>query len=721
MPREHFRRRRNLNDESNMKRLLIHQLARVARGAGLGLLALLLSDGCAAPNGAPGNAPVTLRDFKLAGNLSNDHAAFTLTATAHVDGMKGGSLDLLAGPVALTDVGAHPHWRVGVTANKFVLGFEHGGDYAVQLKFSAAVRQLNGWNAVDFQVAPSTLEPIVLEGLGEDTQFQFMGAARPDRKGSNFTSYLPADGSVRLAWKEAKKEAEGKLFYAAEMLSQITVSPGQMRQVALLDFKVMQGELNQVALRLHGAGEVTRVSGAQVLAFSEEAIPNSEDRLLVVKLNQPQKDQFGFQVQMQTPLGEFPLAADVVQLRPDGGTRFAGYFRIVNEGAVRLEVAEAKGLSQISPEQFPDTEASRAAFTAAGAQRFVYRFSGPDFTLRVRADQVIPELAVSEVLGYHLGENEQVVDAEFELDIREAPLRELLLRVPKGYAVARVSAGANLSDYRTSDAADGTNAELRLIYVQPVSGRQVIQVRLERNAALGTNHWRLPRVEVANAKSVRGNVGVAADAGFQLTTEGTKSLTDTATAYFPARLAGLQVAFRLSDPDWEATMLVERLPQTVQADVLHLFSVGEGIAYGSSVINYVISGSPVSAFRVEVPEGYTNVEFTGKDVLPPQKTEGGYLVQLHTPVSGAYTLLATYERPFKSQGETLSFSGARPQEVVSEQGYTLVISIYQFQVNPSDVSTNVLKLEPGEVPPDTGCFSTRRFWRRTATRRGPST
>ena len=47
---------------------------------------------------------------------------------------------------------------------------------------------------------------------------------------------------------------------------------------------------------------------------------------------------------------------------------------------------------------------------------------------------------MSEVLAYHLGENELAIDAEIELDIREAPLRELLLRVPKGYAIARLNA-----------------------------------------------------------------------------------------------------------------------------------------------------------------------------------------------------------------------------------------------------------------------------------------
>jgi hypothetical protein len=670
---------------------------------------LCIVAGLAAATHAATNLPaasVTLDDFKLVGDLSGDQAVFTLTGTARVENSKGGTLDLLSGAVALTDAPTQPQWRIRVQQDRFVAVFDHGGKFPIKIKFNAAVRQNAPWKAVEFRVAPSVPQPIVLQGLGADTQFEFAGAARPERRGSDFTSYLPWDGTVKLSWKEARPEAEGKLFYAAEMLAQISVSPGLMRQAALLDFKVMQGELNRVALQLRGAGEVTRVQGEQMLAWNVEAIPNSTDRRLVVQFNQPQKDQFALQVQMQTPLGAFPQAADAVQLRPEGATRLAGYFRIVNEGAVRLEVLQASGLSQISPEQFPESDATRAALRVTGSQRFAYRFSGTDFALRIQADQILPELGVSQVLAYHLGENELAIDGEIELDIREAPLRELLLRVPKGYAIARLT-GSGLTDYfplETDDEPDSLLRPVRLVYGQPVSGRQLIQLRLERNQPLGEATWALPRVEVAKAKSVRGHVAVAADTGFRLTAERTQGLTEIATAFFPRKVPGIQAAFRLSDPAWQAALRVERLPQTVQADAFHLFSIGEGIAYGSSVMNYLVSGAPVSAFKVELSDEYFNVEFTGKDIRNWQKTDEGYLVQLHTPVSGAYTLLATYERPFKAQGETLTFTGARPLDAQSEQGYTLIISAYQFQVKPAEVSPGLLPLETGEVPPEYRLF-----------------
>src|SRR6185369_6904185 len=240
-------------------------------------------------------------------------------------------------------------------------------------------------------------------------------------------------------------------------------------------------------------------------------------------------------------------------------------------------------------------------------------------------------------------------------------------RVPKGYVVARLNA-SGLSDYFVTEPAGEADAELRLVYGQPVSGRQVVQFRLEHNKPLGETNWALPRVEVSKAKSVRGFVGVSADAGFRLTPERTQSLTEIATAFFPRKVSGIQSAFRLSEPAWSATLRVERMPQPVQSDVFHLFSIGEGIAYGSSVINYVVSGAPVSAFRIELSDEYFNVEFTGKYIRNWQKTDGGYVVHLHTPVSGTYTLLATYERPFKAQGETLGFTGVRPLDAQSEQG-----------------------------------------------------
>ena len=79
--------------------------------------------------------------------------------------------------------------------------------------------------------------------------------------------------------------------------------------------------------------------------------------------------------------------------------------------AVRLEVAQATELSQISPEQFPETDATRAALRPTGSQRFVYRFSGVDFRLRLQAEQKKFQLGISQ-LRFVLDEQRNLADAE---------------------------------------------------------------------------------------------------------------------------------------------------------------------------------------------------------------------------------------------------------------------------------------------------------------------
>src|SRR4029079_13791077 len=114
-------------------------------------------------------------------------------------------------------------WRVELRDGQFVLRLDRAGEFRVRLSFNAAVTQNDRWRSMDFAVAPGALQRIRLKGLATETRFRFAGGARPERSGMDFVSYLPPDGQVLLAWQETPPETEGKLFFAAEMLSQITV------------------------------------------------------------------------------------------------------------------------------------------------------------------------------------------------------------------------------------------------------------------------------------------------------------------------------------------------------------------------------------------------------------------------------------------------------------------------------------------------------------------
>src|SRR5581483_7687712 len=195
---------------------------------------------------------VLLDDFHLVGVIHGDRADFTLTARARVDDPHGGSITLLSGPVALTALDVGSRETLVADAGRFILGFDHRGEFPVEAHFAAAVIQTNGWRSVCFRVAPGVLQPVALRGLAADTEMSLAGAARPERRGADFVGSLPSDGTAHFSWKEVQIESAGKLFFSTEMLGQVLVRPGLLRQTALFNFKVMQGEMNQVTLLLDG-------------------------------------------------------------------------------------------------------------------------------------------------------------------------------------------------------------------------------------------------------------------------------------------------------------------------------------------------------------------------------------------------------------------------------------------------------------------------------------
>ena len=77
---------------------------------------------------------VTLRNFRLEGQLADDTASFTLTATARIRDSSGGSIDLLSGAVGITELNPPAGGRLRYDQGKFVLLFDSAGDFPVILK-----------------------------------------------------------------------------------------------------------------------------------------------------------------------------------------------------------------------------------------------------------------------------------------------------------------------------------------------------------------------------------------------------------------------------------------------------------------------------------------------------------------------------------------------------------------------------------------------------------
>lgn len=705
----------------------------------------------------PDQRAVVVDGFRLNGTWGQDAVAFHFVGNVQVKEPGGASLHLLGGDAALLDVvqseGAEikylepiyhevkagdnlsqiaeryrttvanlvrlnelPDHRILVGQRLlapgpngetgYVAQYKDAGTYPLEFKFLAHITSRDGTQSMQFTTVPSVLRPVHMFQMPKDVQLDPMttlvaGSSKDDGQENVF--FASADGPIVLKVQQDFSKENSRLFFAAESWEEVLVSPGLMRQSVLYQMDIMQGEMSEVLFQVAGDGEIISVESPQLFGWELESTGDENIRLLKLKLNELQSEGFQVRITAQSSLGTFPASAKPVRLSPLEATRYGGWIRIANSGAVRLEVAQPIGLSQISPDQFRLPSVPRGAFSEVGNQVFAYRFASVGHEFEIRADNIIPEIGVSELLIYHVGLADMSIEAEFELNVRDAPIREVEIRGPASFALSGIQA-SQLADYFVGDADEDGNVILKLQFSQPFIGRRVVQLVLEQNNPVAPGPWVLPSLRVVAAKSTRGNLAVTADDGLRVQPAQISGLAEMPAGFFPRQLNSIQSAFRLRDPEWNAQFTIERLDQSVQADVLHLYTIGEGLAYGSSVMHYFISGAPLSVFEVELSDDYFNLEFTGRDVRDWVKSETGYTVYLHKPVSGAYTLLASYERPFNALGETLAFSGVRPSDAQSEQGYTIITSAYQFRVNPVSVSEALKSLEPAEVPAEHRLF-----------------
>lgn len=642
-------------------------------------------------------AAVESVDVQLTGRLAEAGTSMAFRMRCQLRSQTAGArLRILDGTAALTEKTAGDGWHVDLSTSDggdvgYDLVSDRAGVVAVDLSFVAEVREKGDWRSLEFSMPAGSVVPMQLDGMGADISFNPDSPIVPMRVGQAWRGYLPASGKVSFAWKRTRAETEGTLFFTSSEQTEVRVGSGLMRQVAQLRFLVLQGKLSSVRCRLEGAGEILGVEGANVLGW--KIVLDGVARVLEVQFSRPVEGEGVLVVNSQAALASFPVRAEPLRLIPEGVVRHAGFVRVAGQGAVRLEVADVSGMMQLAPGQFPG-----AALDKNARQVFVYRFPSAAYGYSLLAAQIQPEVAVSAIVTYELADTDRAIEADLELDVREAPLRDWSLAIPEGFTVSAVT-GADVADYVVESLTVDGYRILKIVFRQAVEGRQLLQVRLEKNQTAAAGEWHLPALKFPNAKTVRGHVGAVSTPGYRLVSAKVDRLVEVPLSYFPKQIAGLQQAWRLRDADWSADLRIEALGQSIQADAFHLYSIKEGIVYGSVLLNYFVVGSPASEWRIEVPQSLGNIDIVGQNVRRDWRREGDQvIVSLHQPVLGATTLLITFEQPISGRGGTIQPGQVRPLGVQSERGYIEVVSPLQVKHEVRSAEGGLLKLEAMELP-----------------------
>lgn len=661
-------------------------------------------------------------DLVVSGRIEGANVTVNVSMSVHTSAARQ-SVDLISGEVALAELIQPQTARPGARSTarliysrderRYTLAFEAKGPHRVNADFAvrstatpapAQAREAGDWRMIVLHVPVSRLREVSLRCDRTDLEIDFPGAMRVDRKSENgsavVTAVLGPDRPLVMRWKPVVGELAGELVMSSTANAIAAIEAGAVRLDTLMEFAISQGKLAEVAVLVPSDLSITQVRGAGIRDWRvDRAQKPGEEGRLVVTLVQPQTQRYALQVIAEKPLPPFPTELVLAGLRPASALRHAGHLAVGTESAIHLLVRQSLGLSQIEPARFPRELMDPAQpRKVPAAKSFFYSFAGTAFALRLGLVDVTPTVDALHRITATLREDDLWLDDEIELDIRDAPIRSVVVGLPSGWIVARVE-GPSIGDFRAVP--EGEGQRLEIAAKTPWIGRVLLRLRLELGRTPLDKPQAPPLPTVAGARQQRGYVVIAGDTGIEIDSPAVTDLTEMHTGAAPMSVASAQYAYRFRDPNWTLRLTARRKPAGVRAEVFELLSLADGTAHGSATFTYVVTGAPVDEFRFSLPASCQNVEFIGNDVRrwsPDPNQPGRWSVKLVRKVIGDYNLGLSFTQRY-GEGGTLSIGGIRCEAVQSQSGYIATASHESLELtaDPATVG-NLLEVDRQEVP-----------------------
>ena len=148
------------------------------------------------------------------------------------------------------------------------LVFDKKGVVPVEVSFAAATTEAGDWQRLNFRMPAGAVVPVVLTGLvAGGVEFDSTESVVPLATAAGWQGFLPANGGGSLAWKRTREAGVATLSFTSAEQTEVRVGAGLLRQSSQIAFRILQGKLNGVRLRIDGPGEVVGVDGANVLGW----------------------------------------------------------------------------------------------------------------------------------------------------------------------------------------------------------------------------------------------------------------------------------------------------------------------------------------------------------------------------------------------------------------------------------------------------------------------
>ena len=645
--------------------------------------------------------------FSLEGSVSGDNVAFEMRLDLQ-DLARGETIELIRGAVAIRSAELPADVvlvRQGALCLSLAPGKRRTRSGRVIIRFAAQTTVSNDWRLASFGLPVLPIRQATITADQPNLQIAIPYAAnsetRRDPEGRPTTvANLALTPDFTVMWKPEIRQADSELVATCDIHTVASASPGTLRIDTICSYRVAQGQLAELVFDIPDVNVVS-VVGADIQDWRIDRTDPARPRLRV-QLARPRRDDYRLGVVCERPLAAFPCQADVPVLVPVNVIRAGGSLILGTDSAVKLQVANSTGLTQIDPSAFPRANAVESTVPRHVPSRglFAWQYAAVPYELKLAADNIASAIHADINLLLNVADGVVVAEASIQLDIRDAPAREIRIAIPTDPRWSVVSvAGRQFSESDVDTRAVDTGREIVIPFRAPVEGQTLVVVRLEASLAALGDRFTVPTFAVADARGLRGTLVAAAEQGIRLSPRDPTDLNDIHTASAPFKVEGAQLAFRFRDAAWSLGIQLEYAQSAIHSEVFHLVSIGPGVVYVSAAVSGHVSGAPVQTLRFRVPASIPVIDVTGVGIDSWSRSNDVCTVRLATRVLGDFTILLSYDHPVAYDDADLTVGEIETLDTASELGFIAIATSAPLRVEAgSSLPASLIRIPRDELP-----------------------
>jgi len=585
----------------------------------------------------------------------------------------------------------------------YFLKCDKPGKCEVNFDFYSRVEKKGEWCNSEFYLIPAIAREVEIYSKRKDIELEIPGALKlikrdaPESVGVIFHAALPPEGEFQVKWRSHVEKLDSKLVVSVSPVIVAETLPGTVRNYSTFNYSIIQGQLSSLDLEISPDLNILNVKGYDIQDWKVEK--TDKGRFLRISLSREFDKNYRLEVISEKVLPDFPCKFSLPKILPQNVLRVDGYLSFGTNKAIKLIIDKVSGLNQVDTRIFPIKYASSRV-----PQRsvYTYRFSGNKYSLLTNADNIMPSYTVDLNHIVSFKDEDMLVTSKCSLDIKDAPLRELMVKYPSELTVNRVEGRYVINDDYELSKKNGEKW-VKVPFKKNTMGKVDITLNFECNIGTGKN-LSIPLVYIDKAKSVRGYLLLAAARGLSLKVDNLKNLRKIHPGSLPFRFPGVQLSYKFKGQNWSGNISATREKSSFVSEIFHLATVGEGAVYGMSIFNYRIAGAPVDKITIAMGKGVKNPEFTGGSIIDWKKVKEDakhqfWQVNFREKLFGDYKLLASYELPLsRDEKSDYIFGNIFTEGAEGENGFIVISSKRNLKISNRKMAAAVLEIETSELP-----------------------